>query len=112
MLCRADLINQVSSRLQVHRHTVGDIGDLTERTDQQRVGNLNRAALPARFVGEFIIEAVLAADEWCAEGRGDVVTSDRGPHQCAERFGPVAITPAEVIENGDSPRIGSDRYTV
>ena len=47
VLRRADLIEQVAGRLQVHRHAAADVGDLAQGADQQRVRNLDRPPLAA-----------------------------------------------------------------
>ena len=57
---------------------------------------------------EFVVEAVLAADERHAVGQGHVAARLGRAHQRAEHLGPVGVAPAEVVEQGDARRIGAD----
>lgn len=102
----ADEIEQVAGGFEVHRHALLNVFHLPQGANQQRGGNLDRFALAGFVVAVFVVEAVFAADERRAVSDGDVVASEGRPHQAAQRFGPVGVAPAEVIENGDPGRIG------
>ena len=45
-------------------------------------------------------------------GQRDVVAGLCGPHERAERLGPLGIAPAEVVEDRDPRRIGADGRAV
>ncbi len=87
--------------------------DLAQRADQQRRRN-GDALLLAGGVGiaKFVVQAVLAADEGRAQGDGQIVTGQRRADQRAERLRPIGVAPAEIVENGDPPRIGPDGHAV
>ena len=88
-------------------------GDLSHRADQQRRGNRDRVPLASGVVKtEFVVEAILAADKRRAERDGDVVARQGRTHQATEGFRPLAIAPAEVVENRDATRVGADSHAI
>ena len=100
-----DLKQQVSRLLHIHGHALTHIGHLPERTDQQRRGNRDGVFLTLLVpVTELVVQAVLAADERCAQRHGHVVAGQRGAHQRPQRLGTIGVSPAEVVENGDALR--------
>ncbi len=63
-------------------------------------------------VAEFVVQAVLAADERRAECHRHVVAGQRGAHERPQCLGPIGVSPAEVVENGHALWIGTDGHAV
>ena len=105
-------IKQVARLFEVHRHAAVDILHLPHGADQQRCGDGDRLLFAmGRQITEFVVQAVLAADERGFQFHREVVTGECGPHQRTERLGVFAVAPAEVIQDRNPGRIGADGDT-
>ena len=105
----ADQIQQITRAFEVHGDAGFDVIDLAEGGDQQSGGDRDGAASTrAVLVAEFIIEAVFATDEGCSISNRDVLTGDGGAHERAEGFRAFGVAPAEIVEDRDAVRVGSD----
>lgn len=97
----ADQVEWIANFLQVHGDALGHIGDLAHGTNQQRRGNRNRLPLASGVdPSEFIVEAILAADEGRLPRDRHIVTSQRGADQRSERLGAIGVSPTEVVQDG------------
>ena len=109
----ADQEDHVAGFLRVHCDRFADVIDLAHRTDQQ--AGRNRDGLLFVVVikeAELVVQAVFATNEGRAQRDREVLASDRGTDERPKRFGSIGVAPAEVVEDRNLGRIGSDRDRV
>ena len=104
----AHLVQQVTGLFQIHRRTIGNVRNLAQRADQQRRRNRNRLSVTLVVgIAKLVMQTVFAADERSLQNHRQILASDRGSDQRAQRFGSVGKAPAKVIQHRNPARIGT-----